>query len=107
VLSISSKQGESLAERSTFQCRAHRLLKLLDKNLSLAHLTTASVTKKKEFEHHFNQELDVELLNEVQQLKKIKAERMKEVIELKTKDEEISGKVKVTLSSKLSSSLGK
>jgi len=49
----------------------------------------------------------VELLNEVQQLKKIKAERMKEVIELKTKDEEISGKVKVTLSSKLSSSLGK
>ncbi len=41
----------------------------------------------------------MELLNEVQQLKKIKAERMKEVIELKTKDEEISGKVKVTLSS--------
>ena len=57
------------------------------------------MTKTKEFEHHFNQELDVELLNEVQQLKKIKAERMKEVIELKTKDEEISGKVKVTLSS--------
>lgn len=40
-------------------------------------------------------ELDKELRDEVHQLKKLKEERMVEVIELKSKDEEISAKVKM------------